>query len=363
MDTSAIEGQHYRPNTTAMEAQRIGLGIIRDTVGNHVLLDKDGSVMLNPVGYVDFGRISQDTGHTFQSSQEAASEIAARYYMNRKFYVADPDAFTVSKQFVKAQRWHGGTRPLTLNEAEVSIAVSAISGGMYEIGDDLPTLGSEPERLALVKNQDLINMVRLGQASTPLDLMTYLPEDEQPSIFMLKEDSRQSMLTIFNWTDHVRSQTISISTLGLTGRGPYTIYDVLNNKELPVQKSDSFAVDQPAHSVRVLKVINTAVAAKAPDVQAQHPSAAPAGETVSFSAHLASPEIAAVSYQWDFGDGVTQDGAQVGHAYTHAGNYTVTVTAIGLDGLKGQDTFHLSVTGSVSARFIPAENRRYSSNQ
>jgi hypothetical protein len=51
MDDSAIEGYYYRPHTTAMEAQRIGLGIIREAVGNEVLLDKDGSVMLNPVGY------------------------------------------------------------------------------------------------------------------------------------------------------------------------------------------------------------------------------------------------------------------------------------------------------------------------
>jgi alpha-galactosidase len=363
MDASAIEGQYYRPNTSAMEAQKIGLGIIRRVVGNDVLLDKDGSVMLNPVGYVDFGRISQDTGHTFQSSKEAASEIAARYYMNRKFFVADPDAFTVSKQFVRAQVWHGGTRPLTLDEAEVSIAVAAISGGMYEIGDDLPTLGAEPERLALVENQDLINMARLGQASPPLDLMTYLTEDEQPSIFLLKEDSRQSMLTIFNWTDHARSHTISIAGLGLPGRDTHTVYDVLNKEKLSFQKSNSFVVDQPAHSVRVLKIIDNAVSARPPSIHAQHPASAIAGETVELIARLSSAEIAAVSYQWDFGDGVILDGAQVHHAYTHAGNYTVKLTAIGLDGLKGENTFHLSVTGSLPTRFSPAENRRYPSSQ
>ena len=69
MDNTAIEGYYYRPNTTALEAQRIGLEIIRDAVGDHVLLDKDGSPMLNPVGLVDEGRLSQDTGHTFERSR------------------------------------------------------------------------------------------------------------------------------------------------------------------------------------------------------------------------------------------------------------------------------------------------------
>ena len=76
MDDTAIEGYYYRPNTTAMEAQRIGLQIIREAVGDGVLLDKDGSVMLNPVGIVDIGRISCDTGHSFDASRNAAPGIA-----------------------------------------------------------------------------------------------------------------------------------------------------------------------------------------------------------------------------------------------------------------------------------------------
>ena len=107
-----------------------------------MLLDKDGSVMLNPVGYVDEGRISQDTGHGFDASRDAATGIAARYYMNHNYFLNDPDAFSVSTQTVRRHR-HGGGRPLTLDEAQVSIALAAVSGGMFEIGDDLPAPGSD----------------------------------------------------------------------------------------------------------------------------------------------------------------------------------------------------------------------------
>src|SRR5208282_1136413 len=44
MDDSAIEGYYYVPHTTALQAQRIGLRIMREAVGDGVLLDKDGSV-------------------------------------------------------------------------------------------------------------------------------------------------------------------------------------------------------------------------------------------------------------------------------------------------------------------------------
>jgi alpha-galactosidase len=107
-------------------------------------LDKEGSVMLNPVGYVNYGRISLDTGHTFDASREAAPGIAARYFMNRNYFVADPDAFTVSTQTIEDHPWHESSKPATMDEARVSIALAAVSGGMFEIGDDLPSLSKTP---------------------------------------------------------------------------------------------------------------------------------------------------------------------------------------------------------------------------
>ena len=92
---------------------------------------------------------------------------------------------------------------------------------MFELGDDLPTLGAEPERVKLIENQDLLDMVRLQRSSKPLDLMTYSPEDEQPSIFVLQEDRRQAVLVVFNWTDGARSHQFRMSDLGLPSEHTY----------------------------------------------------------------------------------------------------------------------------------------------
>ena len=43
MDDSAIEGYYYKPHTTAMEAQRIGLGVIRDAVGEGYTSTRTGA--------------------------------------------------------------------------------------------------------------------------------------------------------------------------------------------------------------------------------------------------------------------------------------------------------------------------------
>ncbi len=359
MDNSAVEGVHYRPNTTALEALRIGLEVIRSTVGDDVILDKDGSFMLTPVGIVNAGRIAQDTGHTFGSTHDAATGVAARYYMNRNFYISDPDAFTVSRQVIGDRVWHGNKNPLTLDEAEDSIALAAVTGGMFEIGDDLPALGASPDRVALVKNSDLLDMIRLGRASVPLDLMTYRPEDKQPGIFLLKENQRQQILTIFNWTEQTLSHTLSLNTLGLNAQGSYTAADVLRGGVLPIE-GGALVITLPPHSVRMLKMIDSSVPETGPDFGAHAPADGQAGDMVLFHAAENSAEAPVLQYHWEFGDGVSADGGDVSHVYTQAGQYTVTVTATGLNRRTLQHTLGISVSGAVPTAYNPAAKERYS---
>lgn len=352
MDDTAIEGYYYRPNTTAIEAQRIGLQIIREAVGDDVLLDKDGSPMLNPVGIVDAGRISCDTGHSFKASRTAAPGIAARYYMNRNFFVSDPDAFTVSRQIVAESQNHGVLRPLTLEEAKVSIALAAVSGGMYEIGDDLPTLFPDADRMALVKNRDLLNMARYAHAATPLDLMSYAPEDEMPSIFLLRESQRQSILAIFNWTEKERKHEFSLSDLGL-GAGHNQVFDVFAPGSPIAENVNSISLNLAPQSVRVVKIVDASIPATAPMVNAAIPEKIEVGKPVAFSGQGSSDHTPALADHWDFGDGTSAEGTSVTHTFTHAANYTVRLNVEGIEGVPFEKDFPLTVTGAVDTIFRP----------
>ena len=356
MDDSAIEGSRYRRHTTAMEAQRIGLGIIRQAVGNDVMLDKDGSTMLNPVGYVDYGRIAQDTGHTFTATKEAAPAVAARYYMNRNFFVNDSDAFTVSKQTIPDHPWNGGKMPLTFDEAMVSIALSAVAGSMFEIGDDLPTLGSSPERLALVTNEELIRMVQTGRASTPVDLMTYDAADEQPSVFYLNENSGRSVLTIFNWTDQPRTHTIDLSSLGLGSHGHYAVTDVIGGESVSLSDGQ-VSTTQPGHSVRVLLLKDISNRTSAAHLEIIGPSALKAGSVAEFAIQLNDPGNLPSDCSWSFGDGVSSHGAIARHAYTQPGQYSLKLACGGIDGSVAQE--QIKVDGRIPSVFVPALKKRF----
>ncbi len=343
MDTTAIEGYFYRPHTTALENLRTGLQIIRDAVGDTVLLDKDGSPMLTPVGIVDDGRISQDTGHTFLRSKEAAPGMAARYYMHRNFFINDPDAFTVSRQLIEERPIQ---TPLTLDEAQVSIALAAVSGGMFEIGDDLPTLGADADRVALVTNADLLRMAKLGRAAIPVDLLSYRAADELPSIFLLREDARQSVLAVFNWTEKPSAQHLSFVDLKLAAGGNYKITDIFAPERSVTVNGDTIRVEQPAHSVRMVKIVDASIPAAAPSINLKVPNQGQVNDDLEFAASADADAVPALSYRWNFGDGTSEPGRQVQHAYTKAGSYTIRLMAEGMDGIAAEKRVTISVSGN-----------------
>jgi alpha-galactosidase len=358
MDSSAIEGFMYRPNTTALEALRIGLQIIRDAVGNDVILDKDGSPMLTPVGLVDTGRTSADTAHSFEGTRTAAAGIAARFYMHRNFFLDDPDAFnTVAETFSDHTR---ASASYPLSEAQASIALSAVSGGMYEIGDDMMVMGAQKDRLALVENEDLLSMAKMGRASTPIDLMTYEPEDEQPSIFFLRESPHQAILTVFNWTKSSRSHKLKFADLGLPSDHSFAASDVLNqNASVPVVGATLQIQNQSPKSVRVIKITDNSVPASAPMVTANVPPVANAGATFALSVQTDGNGVPAVGYVWDFGDGISAEGPKVSHTYTRAGTFAVRLTVKGIDGPSAAESFSIRVTGELHAYPNLLDNRRF----
>ena len=167
-------------------------------------------------------------------------------------------------------------------------------------------------------------MAKMGRASTPVDLMSYEPEDEEPSIFLLRESPRQTILTVFNWTRSSRSHTLKIADLELPPGHSFAASDVLNqNTAVPLLAGSLQIANQTPESVRVIKIIDNSVAPAASAVTANVPSVANAGEIFPLSAQPDASGVPAVSYVWDFGDGISARGAKVSHTYTRAGTFNV----------------------------------------
>lgn len=102
-------------------------------------------------------------------------------------------------------------------------------------------------------------MIRLGRASIPIDLMNFAPEDGQPSVFLLREDQRQSILTVFNWADKGRDRSVDLTAAGLPATGQYAVTDVLDNREISALAAGMLVFHQPPHSVRVPKILEVKI--------------------------------------------------------------------------------------------------------
>lgn len=127
------------------------------------------------------------------------------------------------------------------------------------------------------------------------------------------KDADGSIVT-FNWNfgDGATATGVRVQhQFAKSGRFP-VVLKVTDNTEL-ANNSDSDTVMVTVNAAPIVVV----------DMKAQ----ACAGENVSFNASRSSDaDGKIVSYNWNFGDGQTVEGAQATHAYSKSGSYNVTLT-------------------------------------
>jgi hypothetical protein len=117
---------------------------------------------------------------------------------------------------------------------------------------------------------------------------------------------------------------------------------------------DAFQLEQPAHSVKLIKIIDSSVPPAAPAVNLHVPDHAKVGEELQFSSVAVPDGVPALSYRWDFGDGTIEDGRRVSHAYTLTGDFLVRLVVEGLDGISAEKKAFVSVSGAAA---IPPPQR------
>jgi len=162
-------------------------------------------------------------------------------------------------------------------------------------------------------------------------------------------------LAVFNWTEQSSSHTFTFSDLKLPAGHSYQLFDSLAQGQPLAMDHETLRLDnQPPHSVKLIKIIDTSIPMAAPSIAFQVPSQANIGGEIHLSSIASNNGVPALAYRWDFGDGVVADGAILTHTYTAAGNYTVRFAAEGLDGESAEKTFSIAVSGSV---ILPSPRR------
>jgi PKD repeat protein/uncharacterized protein YraI len=91
-----------------------------------------------------------------------------------------------------------------------------------------------------------------------------------------------------------------------------------------------------------------------PTAVIEGPSHGLIGETLAFRGSGSSDSDGSIiKYEWDLGDGTTEDKVKVAHAYTHAGSYQVILTVTDDGGLSDSATLAVQIQAPVPVNLPP----------
>lgn len=187
--------------------------------------------------YADASRIGADIVHPNQPVKWGNVFNQGRCTINQVFthnivMIADPDTLLV--------------HDLPVEEARVSATIIALPGQLTFFGDKLA--GLSEERMKMLQQTLPVADVR------PVSLYPYF---SMLPIWNLGVQNdllgNYNVVALFNWEDETKSISYTTEELGIDSDLEYALYEFWTQKSFSTMKG-SFAMDVPAHSVRLLAI-------------------------------------------------------------------------------------------------------------
>ena len=150
---ATLPGARYDPRVTRAQALRIGLNIIRESIGDDSFLLACGCPIMPAVGLVDGMRIGMDVTPAWDNwlmsrllndrnalcTHHSIVNTINRAFMHGRLFANDPDCLLVRQD----------KNRMSLDQIRALATVIALSGGLFVISDNMATLS--PERLDILR--------------------------------------------------------------------------------------------------------------------------------------------------------------------------------------------------------------------
>ncbi|MBM7566227.1 discoidin domain-containing protein [Paenibacillus sacheonensis] len=255
IDMGMYEGRHYDPSVNGVQAYRIGMGIIRDTVlaaGRPIYINESIAPLL-PAAFAHGRRAACDTSlgvNGYAGIERQAFNDLASWWTNGTLYdYNDPDMI-MPENFAQGF-WYKYSQ----SEGKLLATTVAMGGGHWLIGDNVPFLSED--RMSLLQNEELLDIAANGRAAKPVAMTSFYHKGEHaPSVAYKAGDRGETYVSLSNW-DAKNEATISVklTDLGLNGSANYALTEVYSGRGLGKAKGQ-FAYTLPPSGTAIIKVTN-----------------------------------------------------------------------------------------------------------
>ncbi|MBW7455310.1 discoidin domain-containing protein [Paenibacillus sepulcri] len=232
IDMGMYEGKHYDETVNGVQAYRIGMGIIRDTVlaAKRPIYINESIAPLLPAAFAHGRRSACDTTigvDGYSGIERQAFNTAASWWTNGTLYEYNDPDMIIPENFAQ-----GFWNKYGQNDGKLLATTVALGGGHWLIGDNIPFLSEE--RLGILENKELLRIVGKGQAAKPVKMTNvYHKGEHSPSAVYVKDDRGGILVGLSNWNSKEEAQIqVDFADLGLRGNEKYTLNEVYSGRTL-----------------------------------------------------------------------------------------------------------------------------------
>lgn len=223
---------------------RHGMRLLRQALGPEIVIRPCSTALNTQLGLCNEIGIARDIGNAasnWQTMHFEMLELGSKWFMHNKFWHNNPDVLIV------------GDAHETLGEARGRVTLLALTGGVVFLGDRMPELEKQPERLKLCS----LVLPSSGQPARPIDLFRAVEKErDYPRLWHLhavRPWGQWEVLGVFNWSATPLAEAISRRDLGLAA-GEYLVWDFWEQQLLGPLGADLQVAVEPGN-VRCLRLM------------------------------------------------------------------------------------------------------------
>lgn len=247
---ATLPAERHNPQTTRAQALRIGLGVIREAIGENSFLLGCGCPITAAVGIVDGMRIGMDVTPKWTSkymrallsdpnclsTHHSIVNTINRAFMHNRLFANDPDCLIVRKD----------KNRMNLNEIKALATVIALSGGLLVFSDNMEKL---PEsRLDIIRKvyQYRTNGMKVHGQFRDFEPDVISAQTDRGVLFGLLNFQNKAVTKIFDLKELMSMEKLSAIT---------EIRDVWSGRDIKHQNGLIRLGGMPPHSARLIELI------------------------------------------------------------------------------------------------------------